>query len=169
MRREAFFSNDCKYRYSLLREWDTSLPRVLYIMLNPSVADAEIDDQTIKRCTYFAEKFGFGSLEVVNLYALISTDPFEIKTESEPIGKDNDYHILVAAKRASKIIVAWGEKGFYNQRHNKVTRMLHDNGYSLYCLKLTKNGHYPRHPSRLPSCCQLELFTTEEFLKKLYK
>ncbi|MEW9699075.1 DUF1643 domain-containing protein [Paenibacillus sp. SI8] len=76
--------------------------------------------------------------------------------------------MLEAAKRSSKVIVAWGEKGFYNHRHNKVTRMLNDNGHQLYCLKLTKDGHYPRHPSRLPNSCELELFTTEEFLKKLY-
>jgi hypothetical protein len=168
MKRDAIFSNSRKYRYSLLREWDSSLPRVLYVMLNPSIADDEADDQTIKRCIYFAKKFGFGSLEVVNLYALISTDPSAIRTESEPEGKENDSHILEAAKRSSKIIVAWGEKGFYNQRHNKVTRMLYDNGYNLYCLKLTKERHYPRHPSRLPNSCELELFTTQEFLKELY-
>ncbi|MEW9699074.1 DUF1643 domain-containing protein [Paenibacillus sp. SI8] len=61
MKREAIFSDKRKYRYSLLREWDSSLPRVLYVMLNPSIADAEIDDQSIKRCIYFAKKFGFGS------------------------------------------------------------------------------------------------------------
>ncbi|MBO2945644.1 DUF1643 domain-containing protein [Paenibacillus sp. F411] len=70
MKMDAIFDSTRKYRYLLSREWDTLLPRVLYVMLNPSTANHEEEDQTSKQCLYFAKKFGFGSLEVVNLYAI---------------------------------------------------------------------------------------------------
>lgn len=168
MKRTADFDDKGKYRYLLSREWDAQLPRVLYIMLNPSIADAEQDDQTIKRCIYFAQKHGYGTIEVVNLYAFISTDPKELGKVSDPIGRENDKYINDAAKRADKIVVAWGEKGFYNQRDKKVVKLLHEQDYSLFCLGVTKKEHHPRHPSRLSNDREYELFTTNEYIKKIY-
>lgn len=78
MKMDAVCDESGTYRYLLYRELDSSLPRILYIMLNPSTASHETEDQTSKQCLYFTKKFGFGSLEVVNLYALISTDQAKI-------------------------------------------------------------------------------------------
>jgi len=149
MELNAIFSLDRRYRYLLTREWDKSLQRVTYIMLNPSTASENTEDQTSKQCLFFAKKFGFGSLEVVNLYSLISTDPKGLKTLMiDPIGEETDKYILQSALNADRVIIAWGEKYFFNRRNKVVIEMLKNQGIELFCLKKAKSGH-PRHPSRL--------------------
>ncbi|MCM3128142.1 DUF1643 domain-containing protein [Paenibacillus sp. MER 78] len=168
MKMDAVFDPTKKYRYLLSREWNASLPRLLYVMLNPSIASHEVEDQTSKQCFYFAEKFGFGSLEVVNLYAFISTDPNKLKSMIDPIGSENDKYILDAASRATTIVTAWGEKHFINQRHNKVAKLLTSEGHQLHCLGIAKSGH-PRHPSRMSHNIEsLTLYSTEDYLRKLH-
>lgn len=66
MHRSAVISPCKMYRYLLRRAWDESLPTALFVMLNPSTADAEVDDPTIRRCMGFARSWGMGSIEVVN-------------------------------------------------------------------------------------------------------
>ncbi|MEC0136712.1 DUF1643 domain-containing protein [Paenibacillus macerans] len=168
MKMDAVFDSTRRYRYLLSRIWDDSLPKVLYVMLNPSTADNSEEDRTSSQCLYFAKKFGYGSLEVVNLYALISTDPKQLKFEFDPIGTENDKFILEAAGRAKTIVVAWGEKHFINQRHNKVARLLTSEGHQLHCLGIAKSEH-PRHPSRMSHSIEsLTLYSTEEYLRKLH-
>ena len=82
------------YRYLLWREWISSSKTVSFIMLNPSRADAEVNDPTITRCINFAKSWGFGRLEVVNLFAYRTSKPSLLKQATEPIGKDNDRYIL---------------------------------------------------------------------------
>ncbi|WP_366296463.1 DUF1643 domain-containing protein [Paenibacillus sp. AN1007] len=133
MKQDAIFDPERKYRYLLTREWDVNLPKLLYIMLNPSIAN----------------KFQYGSLEIVNLYSLISTDPEGLKKSLiDPIGSENDKHIREAALRADRVIVAWGEKHFFNKRDKQVIELLRSEEIELFCLKMAKTGH-PRHPSRL--------------------
>ncbi|PIH60098.1 hypothetical protein CS562_09290 [Paenibacillus sp. LK1] len=87
MKQGAMFDSERKYRYLLTREWDITLPKLLYIMLNPSTANESSEDQTSRQCLYFANKFQYGSLEVVNLYSLISTDPKRLKESLiDPVG-----------------------------------------------------------------------------------
>ncbi|MED3824520.1 DUF1643 domain-containing protein [Priestia flexa] len=71
MKKDAIVDKDLKYRYSLTRVGDEGKEKVTFIMLNPSVADSNVDDATTKRCIIFAQKFGFGSLETVNLFSYI--------------------------------------------------------------------------------------------------
>ena len=79
IKRRASFSRCGRYRYALWREWDASLPRVLFIGLNPATADAEKDDNTMKRCMHYAREWGFGSMAVANLFAWRTTWPTELK------------------------------------------------------------------------------------------
>ncbi|OMF05596.1 DUF1643 domain-containing protein [Paenibacillus sp. FSL H7-0942] len=149
MQLSATFDPEKKYRYLLTREWDVTLPKLLYIMLNPSTADEVSEDQTSRQCLYFANKFQYGSFEVVNLYSLISTDPKGLKQSLvDPIGHKTDQYIIEASLRANRVIIAWGEKHFFNQRDKQVIEMLRSKDINLYCLKMAKSGH-PRHPSRL--------------------
>jgi hypothetical protein len=148
MKKSAIFNETREYRYILTREWDSSLRKILYIMLNPSTASHEVEDRTSKQCLFFAKKFEYGSLEVVNLFSIIATDPKKLKHVLNPIGNDNDRYILEAAKRADTIVVAWGEKHFINKRNKNVLSILKSNGHELYCLDVAKSGH-PRHPSRM--------------------
>jgi len=138
------------YRYSLIRTWEASLPRVCFIMLNPSTADAEQDDPTIRRCLHFARQEGFGSLEVVNLYAYRTTDRKVLASVRDPVGPGNDAAIRRAIARAEKVVLAWGASADLNRADN--VRILVREAYAL---GLNKDGS-PRHPLYVPGSQRLE-------------
>jgi hypothetical protein len=119
-------------------------------MLNPSTADAAVDDPTIRRCMRFAHRWGgFGSLEVVNLFALRSTDPKGLREVDDPEGPGNDAAILEASKLAGRIVLAWGAGGEYKGRGRDVARALSLARDDLVCLGRTQRGH-PLHPLYVP-------------------
>jgi hypothetical protein len=131
------------YRYSLWRIWDHAIPGVLFVMLNPSTADANIDDPTIRRCIGFAKAWGYGSLEVVNLFAYRTTNPDELRKCEDPIGPENDAYIRKALSLADKVITAWGTKGALLNRNSVVMELLKP--HDPHCLDKSKDGH-PKHP-----------------------
>lgn len=94
------------YRYTLTRVWEEERPRVCFVMLNPSTADASQEDPTIRRCLSFARSWGYGSLEVVNLFAWRATKPTDIFSAPSPVGEENDHHLALAFARAERIIAA---------------------------------------------------------------
>jgi hypothetical protein len=136
------------YRYRLWREWDPALPRVAFIMLNPSTADASLDDPTIRRCIGFAKSWGFGSLEVANLFALRSPSPADLRRAADPVGPENDAALAEVSGRAQLLVAAWGVHGTFLQRDAEVRRLLA--AVPLHSLRLTKSGH-PAHPLYLPA------------------
>ena len=140
----AQFSGCLTYRYKLWRLWSDE-PPVLFIMLNPSTADADRTDPTVERCVRYARAWGDGGLLVCNLFALRSTDPQELYKHIAPIGTRNDEAILAEAERASRIICAWGNHGRHLGRSYYLRRLLEDNGFDLWVLKLTSKGE-PNHP-----------------------
>jgi hypothetical protein len=133
-----------KYRYVLWREWQENALSVSFIMLNPSTADAHTDDPTIRRCIGFARSWGYGALEVVNLFAYRATQPIELRRAPDPVGKDNDRYLLAAGQRSQLVILAWGNWGSLNQRDRAVLHLLGDRR-DIYCLGRTRSGQ-PRHP-----------------------
>ena len=144
----ACFSEDRKYRYRLTRRLGASSRRLLFIMLNPSKADETQDDATIRRCIGFARSWGFGTLEVVNLFALMATHPAELRRAAEPVGKRNDYHISAAVKAADRVICAWGNHGSHmNRAAQTLTSLRHT--AQLCHIGLNKSGE-PRHPLLIP-------------------
>ena len=143
----AIFSGDRRYRYLLIRRVGTSHSRVLFIMLNPSAADEVRDDPTIRRCIGFAHDLGFGLLEVVNLFALMSTDPKALLDAEDPVGPDNDATIHDALRRADKVILAWGNDGLRHKRRCAEVMAMVSKTARPYHLGLTQKGA-PRHPSR---------------------
>jgi hypothetical protein len=143
MKKDAFIDQTGMYRYSLSRIWNDDAPSVLFIMLNPSTADANEDDRTIRRCIGFAKAWGFGSLEIRNLFAFRSTNPNELKKCKDPIGPENDRHILEAAQKADKIVLAWGAHGVLKERNREVYKMIAS--YIPECIDKTNGGH-PKHP-----------------------
>ena len=141
MRREATFDPTTLYRYSLRRCWDDTRTGVCWIMLNPSTADEFRDDPTVRRCINFSRQWGYGSLEVVNIFAYRATLPSDLWPLDDPIGPDNDAAIDAAAARASLVVAAWGTHGGYRGRGAEVAARL----TGAKCLGLSKGG-YPRHP-----------------------
>ena len=141
MHRTACLSADARYRYLLTRTWQPDLPTVCFVMLNPSTADAEADDPTIRRCIDFARRWGFGSLNVVNLYAYRTASPAELAAAAEPVGPENDAYVGATCANASLIVAAWGAMAPDMQRKFVALSGIKN----LKCLGLTQNGE-PRHP-----------------------
>ena len=123
-------------------------------MLNPSTADDKQDDPIIRRCIFFAKKFGYGSLYVTNLFAYRATDKSEIRQVPNPIGSENDEHILRLAHKCDKNITAWGNDGSFGDRSKQIKNMLTKNSFELFGLKITKNNE-PAHPLYLPNDSKL--------------
>ncbi len=143
------------YRYTLSRPAMAPLTTqpgwkpLAFCMLNPSTADAQSDDPTIRRCRYFAERWaeqhGTAGMVVVNLYALRSSDPAVLKRHADPVGPQNDQWIKSVASECSGVMVcAWGANAD-PLRAAHVVQMLQDAGIKLLCLGTTREGH-PRHP-----------------------
>ncbi len=150
MERSATFDATGQYRYSLGRCWNGAAPAIAFLMLNPSTADQQQDDPTIRRCIGLAQAWGYGSLEIVNLFAYRTTVPTGLKTVSDPVGADNDRYLLQAAKMAEQVILAWGNWGRLLNRDRAVLDLLQQQSISnLYCLALNKSGQ-PRHPLYMP-------------------
>ncbi len=146
MRRGATFDPTGRYRYTLWRSWDSSLPRLAFVMLNPSTADHRRDDPTIRRCIGFARDLGYGALVVVNLFAYRTPEPRELSRAARPIGPRNDHFLRAARRRAADTIVAWGAHGGLHDRDREVLALLSGpRRRPLLCLGTTARGH-PRHP-----------------------
>lgn len=145
LRRHAIISKDDIYRYRLDRYWGTA-PRLPFVMLNPSTADAELDDPTIRRCMGFARRENAGGIIVCNLYAFRATDPDTLWKATDPYGPENDAHLLELARWSRSvgmpIICAWGAHG---GRNNRSIVLMQQGGARFRCLGKTKKG-YPRHP-----------------------
>ncbi|MGH2490439.1 MAG: DUF1643 domain-containing protein [Candidatus Limnocylindria bacterium] len=113
-------------------------------MLNPSTADDGADDPTIRRCMAFAREWGYGGLEVVNLFALRATDPRRLRRSRDPVGRENDAHIQAAAERAVAMVIAWGAHGPLRDRGSETLEILSPRA-QLLALGWTRAGE-PRHP-----------------------
>lgn len=146
--RDAIISECGKYRYSLLRQWDCNKPYLPFVMLNPSTADAETDDPTIRRCMSFAIREGCGGVIVVNFYALRSTNPKLLREVEDPVGPFNKSAIydaaIVAAETRVPVICAWGVNDI-TQAAGGALVQAREAGARIVCLGKTANGH-PRHP-----------------------
>jgi hypothetical protein len=122
----------------------------VFVMLNPSTADASVDDPTIRRCVGFAASWSCTELIVVNLYAYRATDPSELLGLAAPVaaGPDNDWHVREEVGNAlavsGVVVAAWGAHEAARWGHRgELRRWLHDQG--ARCLGTTKGGA-PRHP-----------------------
>jgi hypothetical protein len=170
------------YRYALYRWWgDPTLtrkwervgveeppilvpapdlvPRVLWVMLNPSTADAAQDDPTIRRCLRFTARWGYAQLAIVNLFAFRATDPRALERQGWPVGPENDWWIGREAGRASRIIAAWGARGAATRRVLDVERVLRQEAATdrLECLGRTPLEHI-RHPLYVQGDTRPELY-----------
>jgi hypothetical protein len=144
-----------KFRFVLSRDWTEGEGRCCFIMLNPSTADAESDDPTIRRCVDFARRSGHSALDVVNLFALRTPHPRELLTAADLHGpRDqaqrlyNDIWLLATAALARTAVAAWGVHGVMHHRDRVVREMLKE--VQLHCLGTTANGQ-PRHPLYIPA------------------
>lgn len=177
MIRSAAISEDGKFRYRLDRCWfdlandprytvDVTMgPRaVVFIMLNPSTADAEEDDPTIRRCIAFCKSWGYFALTVVNLYAFRATDPRAL-LEACPAAHDyckNDSYIIDAVNHAPLVIAAWGASPHpIPEQADRIAALVRQiNPRALSVLGFTRGGH-PRHPLYVSGSTRPSVWTPE--------
>lgn len=154
MIRTAEISTCGRFRWTLRRAWDEGgwrggHERVTWIMLNPSTADAEVDDPTIRRCIGFSREWDFGALTVVNLFAYRTAYTRELRASGFPVGERNDEVIVDAARESSLVMAAWGAMSHPDvlKRARRVVDLIgcppHE--IRIECLGETDSGA-PRHP-----------------------
>jgi hypothetical protein len=136
----ATFSLCRKYRYDLWRRWAEG-PYCMFIGLNPSTADETNDDPTVRRCIGYAKAWGYSALCMTNIFAWRDTDPSKMKAAAEPVGPENDAHLVRLSSAAAVVIAAWGTHGAHLERGDAVQKLIRN----LHCLKLTADGS-PGHP-----------------------
>jgi len=142
--RTAVFDRSGDYRYQLGRRWSNDA-EVAFVMLNPSRADAFIDDPTLRACIQFAQRWAFGSLTVVNLFGYRTPHPKVLKQVSDPVGPENDEYIAKAVETADRVVLAWGNGGGWLARDRTILNLLKPHQDKLHYLQLNRSGH-PRHP-----------------------
>ncbi|MEO1575545.1 MAG: DUF1643 domain-containing protein [Pseudomonadota bacterium] len=143
----AIISECGRYRYVLTRTIGDPKPgckRCLFVMLNPSTADASEDDPTIRRCMGYAKAWGAAELTVVNLYALRATDPAELWKVDDPVGPQNGFYMFAALSLHHQVVCAWGANAepdavLHFERRARLARV------PLLCLGINKDGS-PKHP-----------------------
>lgn len=149
-----------RYRTALWREWGNGSSRCLFIMLNPSTADASLDDPTIRRCIDFTKRWGHNALDVVNLFSWRATDPRELLTASDPVGPGEPIIEAISRGSCRRVICAWGSptlsrlKKLVIERAAEVWRTIlltqrFHNAPPIECLGVAKGGQ-PRHPLYIP-------------------
>lgn len=145
MEKDAVISDCGQHRYRLDRRWAEG-EICTFVMLNPSTADASLDDPTIRRCIGFAQREGCGALVVINLFSIRATDPVEIARAPYPNGPLAARHsaeVLRAAK--GPVICGWGSHAMALGQVGVMTDLIQAAGHAPQCLGTTKSGA-PRHP-----------------------
>lgn len=161
--------SDCKkYRYMLRRVWDHMKPRALVVMLNPSTADADKDDATIRSLTRLCIALGFGSYEVVNLFAYRATNPKELYNNmfKDNVGPKNDIFIAAALRRCDLPIIGWGAHQLAIERGHVVISMIRQRRPAVFCLGVNKDAS-PKHPLYIKSDQTLHVYASSIRIKAL--
>lgn len=141
----ALISDDELYRYSLMRVWDEALPRLGWCALNPSTADGTKDDNSVRKMVKFSQRWGYGSLELVNAFALRSRNPKWLAAVPDPVGPLNLQYVR-AVSQAVPLIACWGSSfpKDTTEHLQALGQFLRSDG-NCFVLGLTQDGH-PRHP-----------------------
>lgn len=133
---------------ALNREFASATKAVVWVMCNPSTADAFVVDPTVRDCIQFSRNWGYDVAEVVNLWALRSPHPADLRKRAIGHRGDdalNDVSIRHACAGASLVIAAWGLNGELDHRAAVVRRLLEEQNIALHHLGMTKDW-FPKHP-----------------------
>jgi hypothetical protein len=141
----AVFSPCKTWRYRLTRSWNEGRGACLWIMLNPSTADASRVDPTVRRAMSFAMDWGFQHGWVANVFAIRATDPDHLYRHPDPIGPDNDRTLQDMASQADRVMLAWGNHALHGDRFQAVLGMIAPWKAKTMHVGLNKSG-MPKHP-----------------------
>ena len=154
--KDAVISECGNYRHALTRIWDRSKEQIMFIGLNPSTADADNDDPTLRRCMNFANDWGYGGLFMLNLFDYRATDPHDLFMTERPESELCNYYLSLYGRSSDTIVFAWGSfKPNFTKHRVKVVREMF--GADAYCFGNNNNGA-PKHPLYLASDTLLTKF-----------
>lgn len=131
--------------------------------INPSTADANLDDATVRKWTGFCKRWGASRYVVGNAWPLRSTDVRRLASTTRwlDIGRENQRHILAMAAEADILVPCWGDRAKVPRAmHNELDELLsllRGTGKPLRHFGLTKGGD-PKHPLMLGYDTQLQEF-----------
>jgi hypothetical protein len=142
MIRSAILSPCGKYRYSLTREdeslFDSEKRHVVFVLNNPSTADAESEDHTSRKGWAYTVSWGYRRMSFVNTNPYRSTDPSMARIPPENILSENDTHLRFAVASSDLVICAWGADADPILAKRALTVLRFQK--TLHVLKLTKAG-----------------------------
>ena len=147
------------YRYRLERQTEGTGQTVV-VMVNPSTADAERDDATIRKLKGFGSRNRWGRVIVGNLFAYRATDIRELANAADPIGPDNDAHLFDMLAGANQIVFAWGPTAKLPRRLRArwkvIDAMIREIGQRAYSIGAPAKDGHPCHPLMLPYNLELQ-------------
>ena len=123
-------------------------------MVNPSTADENTDDATIRKVRRFTELMGYNRFIVGNLFAYRATDVREIKRQKYPVGPENFDYLAKMIEESDRVIFAWGSsrklpKKLHYQYSEAAKLVSGPPEKGPYALGLCNDGQ-PRHPLTAP-------------------
>lgn len=143
--KSAVFSPCGLYRYELERRWDRHLPWAMCVGLNPSTANHEQDDPTIRKITDVLKHYGYGGFVMTNLYGIISSTTDKLYSTPDPL-KNNDDHLRSVARFATDVFYCWGTFPKLEARIKVVREIVKRAGKKEMCFGKTQKG-LPIHPA----------------------
>lgn len=155
----ARFSPCGLYRYTLTRELGGGRT-VVFCGLNPSTADANVNDHTVRKDIGFAQRWGYGRILKVNAYGYRATEPADMKRAAKAgvdiVGPENNEALIAAARLARSsgglFVVAWGANIDPHRQHD-VAALLSD--VELWCFEINGDGS-PKHELYIPYVRELQ-------------
>jgi hypothetical protein len=158
----ATFSDCGQYRPLLWRDWPEAANsgHVLWIGMNPSTADGDVDDPTVRRECDFTAAWGFGSYRKCNVMDFRATQPKALLQPGvAPRSEINLKTIVEQARSAELVILAFGSLHKKLRHYGEdVVSTLEAEGIRAMCLGVTANGS-PKHPLYLRKDAERTLFT----------
>ena len=168
----CLFSECRSYRWILKRELLSGKKSVVFIGLNPSIANSSENDKTLQRIINFCSQWDYKNIYIINLFALISKSSLQLSKSNDPIGGNNDLITLKTLQfwrenSDCDLWLGWGDKGQFRDRDRDVLALIRkfsnvkpkENNFSksVLCLGLSKKGN-PRHPLFMPNYSILKNF-----------
>lgn len=140
------------YRYRLERTVAMAGPVYAFFGINPSTADANLDDATVRKWIGFTKVWGGSRFIVGNVFAFRSTDVKALADAADPFGDDIGDHVTSIIEEADILVPCWGrtDKVPPQLRHafDVLMDALVSSGKPVMHFGLTKGGD-PKHPLML--------------------
>ncbi len=159
--------SDCgRYRYRLDRCFGMLVgPVYAFFGVNPSTADADVDDATVRKWTGFVRRWGGSRFIVGNVFGYRATDVRELARCADPVGRDNLAYLTMICAEADILVPCWGNETKVPRQlrhHFRITMDALDGlGKPVMCFGLSKAGD-PLHPLMLGYDTPLVALTAQE-------